>query len=175
MKTCLAALAVVLVTAGCTGTSSAPSPSGSSSATTSAAGMRGVQIHSLPCPTKPVATEASQSPGGTLGSLVMPWTGARQRPVTGTVEVFWICRWDSSPMGLGEPAIVSADSAGFTALDQALRLPNQPPAKSCTLQGVIQPLVIARTSDGDWVVHLPYDSCGRPRPAVSRAVAQAVR
>jgi hypothetical protein len=111
-------------------------------------------------------------PGGEL----MPWQGRRQRPVTGDVTAFWICRWDTQPMGLGEPAIVTAATpATFAALDRALRLPNRPPANSCTLQGVIQPVVIARTSDGDWVVQLPYDSCGRPRPAVSRALAQSLR
>ena len=79
-------------------------------------------------------------------------------------------------MGLGEPVIVTAATpAMFTALDRALRMPNRPAVKYCTLQGVIRPVVIARTSDGDWVVQQPYDSCGRPRPAVSRALAQALR
>ncbi len=70
--------------------------------------------------------------------------------------------------------VTAATPATFTALDQALRMPNRPAVKYCTLQGVIRPVVIARTSDGDWVVQQPYDSCGRPRPAVSQALAQAL-
>ena len=178
----VAAVGVVVLTAACTSSppatdasaSSPGSPAVVSPTTASSTGMRGVRVTDLPCPWQQEATPSpSASPRTMPGGEMMPWQKGSNRPVTGDVTEFWICQWQNSPMGLGDPAIVTASNpSAFMALDHALRLPNQPPAKGiCTAMGWIYPVVVVRTSDGDWVAQLPYDECGRALLAVRRAIA----
>ena len=158
---------VVLVTAGMlagcssTGTPAPTAPSGS--ATSATEGLRGYRVPSLVCPTRfPTAT-----PGP-------------PQPITGEVQKYVICppMMGNGVRPMAQPVgVAPADGEVFAALDQALHSPDIPPAPGspCPAMAQMPRTIFARTTDGDWSVHLPTDSCGFFQAALVSALDRAER
>ena len=74
----------------------------------------------------------------------------------------------------GQVTLTPADGDKFTSLVEAMSLPDLPASSSpCPMDDAFYPVVLAKTSDGAWLVHTPLAQvgCDVPRSEVLTALA----
>jgi hypothetical protein len=131
----------------------------------SAAGIRGVALQDLPCPSRPL-------PPHTLpGFEPAPWQLGPLHPVTGDVVSIVLCRSHPRTIAMGRSVVVTPDDASADQLITALRLADHP--DECVARADLNYIIMVRTTTGDWAAEPPSDACGHPLRPVQRAIAKA--
>jgi hypothetical protein len=93
---------------------------------------------------------------------------------TGRVLDFRLCPLEV-PNGTSGVVTVAKSNSDFVALRRALTAPDEPPVKNqaCAMYADLPQRVLAKTTTGVLLVHIPVDSCGHYQPAATAALAAA--
>jgi hypothetical protein len=76
------------------------------------------------------------------------------------VQAFLLCPL-RLPTGSGKAVLVPRSAPGFPGLLALLSSPDQPRTKQlCPMYADMPQVILARTADGAYVVHIPVDACG---------------
>ena len=142
-----AAVALVVLTSGCTSETATPEPT---ITTPEAGALRGTKIPVLSCRVPGVRRDGPAT------------------PVSGVPETMVLCGITPTARAEGVVQLTPADGGLFTDLAAAFSLPDKPAGQSVTAQPcpdsiMILPPILVQTSQGDWALHRPTQTCAQPR------------